>query len=165
MNVQLPMFAFTRGQEPTRLLEVLTQSAEDLLEPLSQLAPLIQDDSACTEKAKVLDPFEVLGLDPLLADVSPDATGIMSGPAWSAVFATHNLLDLLSLGTADRPEVYEGHLYNVICRARLELDLVSHAESVVRFYFHTETADLRLALVIRDEFQPHAAVIGLADDF
>ena len=165
MNVKLPKFAFTPGQEPTRLLEVLTQPAEDLLEPLDQLAPLIQGDSACAEKAKVLDPFEVLGLDPLLADVSPDATGIMSGPAWSAVFASHHLLDLLSLGTADRPEVYEGHLYNIICRARLELDLVGHPESEVRFFYHTETSDLRLALVIRDEFQPPAAVIGLADDF
>jgi hypothetical protein len=165
MNLQLPMFAFTPGQESSRLLEGVTHPAKDLLEAHGQLARLIQDDRACAEKAKALDPFEVLGLDPLLTDVSPDATGILSGAAWSAVFATYNLLDLLSLGTADGPEVYEGHLYNVIYRARLELELVGHPQRIVLFYYHTESADLRLALVIRDEFQPPAAVIGLAEDF
>ena len=169
MNVQLPMFAFTPGQEPSRLREVLTQPTEDPLEARGQPAPLVQDDSGWDdvedEVAEALDPFDVLGLDPLLADVSPDATGILSGPAWSAVFATQNLLNHLGHGIADKPEVYEQRLYDVICRAKLELDLVGHPERVVPFYYHTETTDLRLALVIRDEFQPPAAVIGLAEDF
>jgi hypothetical protein len=139
-----------------------------MLETHSQISPSVQDvgdwDNVY-ESTATLDPFEVLGIDPLLADVSPDATGILSEPAWSAVFATQNLLDHLGLGIADLPEKYEQHLYNVICRARLELDLVGHPERVVPFYYHTDTADLRLALVIRNEFQPPAAVIGLAEDF
>ena len=167
--MQLSMFPCTPGQEPSRLHKTITQPAEDPLEAIGQLAPLVQDDSGWDdvedEVAEALDPFEVLGLNPLLADVSPDATGILSEPAWSAVFATQNLLNHLSLGIADKLEVYEQRLYNVIWRAKLELDLVGHPQRIVPFYYHTETADLRLALVVRDEFQPPAAVIGLAEDF
>ncbi|HEX7568029.1 MAG TPA: hypothetical protein VF355_05625 [Anaerolineaceae bacterium] len=168
MNLQLSMFASYPGDEPPRLREILTQPAKDLLEIQGQLFPSVQDvgdwDNVY-EGTDALDPFEVLGFDPLLADVSSDATGILSEPDWSAVFATQNLLDQLRLGIADLPEMYEQHLYNVICRARLELDLVGHPERVVPFYYHTDTADLRLALVIRNEFQPPAAIIGLAEDF
>jgi hypothetical protein len=159
------MFAFTSRQEPSPLLEVLTPPPEDPPEARGQLAPLVQDDSEWVEEAEALDPFEVLGLDPLLADVSPDATGIMAEPAWSAVFATQNLLDHLGLGIADKLEVYEQRLYDVIWRAKLELDLVGHPQRLVPFYYHTDRADLCLALVVRDEFQPPAAVIGLAEDF
>jgi len=165
MNMQLPMFPCTPGQQPSRLCEVLTQPAEDPLETSGQFTQLAQNDSERAEEAEVPDPFEVLGLNPLLADVTPDATGIMSGPAWSAVFATQNLLDHLGLGIADKLDVYEQRLYDVIWQAKLELDLVGHLEPVVPFYFHTETADLHLALVIQDEFQPPTAVICLAEDF
>jgi hypothetical protein len=163
------MFPSYPGDEPSRLCEILTQPAKDLLETHGQLSPPVQDsgdwDVIYEESTDALDPFEILGLDPLLTDVSADATGILSEPAWSAVFATQNLLDHLGLGIADRLELYEQQLYNVICRARLELDLVGHPERVVPFYYHTDTSDLRLELVIRNEFQPPAAVIGLADDF
>ncbi len=168
MNMQLSMFPCTPGQEPSQLREALTQPAEDSLEIRGQLAPLVQNDSdwdVSNETEEALDPFEVLSLDPLLADVSLDATGILAEPAWSAVFATLNLLDHLNLGIADKPEVYEQRLYDAICRAKLELDLVGHPERVVPFHYHTESTDLRLALVIRDEFHPPAAVIGLAEDF
>ncbi len=163
--LQLPMFAFTPRQEPARLLEVLTPPPEAPPEVRGQPAPIVQDDSEWAEEAEALNPFDVLGLDPLLADVSPDATGIMAEPAWSAVFATQNLLDHLGLGIADKQEVYEQHLYDVIWRAKLELDLVGHPQCVVPFYYHTDRAGLRLALVVRNEFQPPAAVIGLAEDF
>jgi hypothetical protein len=169
MNLQLPMFASYPGDEPSRLCEIQTQPAKDLLKTRGQPSPPVQDvgdwEYVYEEGVDALDPFEVLGLDPLLADVSADGTGILSEPAWSAVFATQNLLDHLGLGVADLPEMYEQHLYDVICRARLELDLVGHPEHVIPFYYHTDTADLRLALVVRNEFHPPAAVIGLAEDF
>jgi hypothetical protein len=163
--MQLPMFDFNSGQGSSRSCEAISQPSEDPLAALSQPATPVPDDNHWAEADKALDPFEVLSLDPLLTDVSPDATGILSEPAWSAIFATQNLLDHLGLGLADRTEVYEQHLYNVIWRAKLELDLLDHPERVIPFYYHTETADLRLALVIQDEFQPPAAVIGLAEDF
>ncbi len=155
--VQLPMFAIPLGQKTSRSGGVPTPPLE------SQTLP--QEGWGLVEENKVLDPLDVLGLDPLLIDVSADATGIMAGPAWSAVFATQNLLDTLGFGFAAKLDVYEQHLFNVIWRARLELDLVGHPEHEVLFYYHTDRADLRLALVIRADFQPPAAVIGLVEDF
>lgn len=163
--VQLPMFAFTSEQGPSRSREAIAQPVEDLLEALGLPAMPVQDDNLPTEAAEGLDPFLVLGLDPLLADMSPEATGLLSEPAWSAIFATQNLLDHLGLGIAEKTEVYEQHLYNVIWRAKLELELCDHLECFVRFYYHTESADLRVVLVIRNEFHPPAAVIGLVEDF
>ena len=143
--------------------------AKDHLEAPGQLSPLEQAvddwDSIYEEAAIAHNPFEVLGLDPLLADLSPDATGILSEPVWSAVFATQDLVDHLGIGSADNPEVYERHLLNVICRNMLELDLFSNKEKFVPFSNHTERADLRLVLVVKNKFKPPAAVIGLAANF
>jgi hypothetical protein len=167
--VQLPMFAFTPEQGLSWLCKTLTRPPEDPLSARIQLSPPVQDDvdwdHIYEEGAHKLDPLDVLSLDPFLADVSSDATGILSGPAWTAVCATQNLLDHLGVGVADKQEVYEQQLYDVICLARLELDQVGHQEQFVPFHYHTERADMHLALVIRKEFKPPVAVIGLAEDF
>ncbi len=155
--IQLPMFTFPQGQETSRSAGVPTPPLES--------QTLLREGWELVDEDKILDPLDVLGLDPLLIDVSADATGIMAGPAWSAVFATQNLLDTLGFGFAAKLDVYEQHIFNVICRARLELDLVNHPERVIPFYYHTDRADLHLALVIRADFQPPAAVIGLVEDF
>lgn len=163
--VQLPMFDHIQAQKYIQLCAVGIRLPKDLLKVHNQPAPPIQNDSERVKKADASDPFEVLGLDPLLADVTPDATGIMAEPAWSAVFATQNLLDHLGIGIDNKSEIYEQRLYDVIWRAKLELDLVGHPERVVTFFFQIEISDLHLALVIRNEFRPPAAVLGLAVDF
>jgi hypothetical protein len=169
MNLQFSIFASYPRDEPSRLCEILTHPAKDRLETHGQLSPLDQHiddwDNIYEEAALALNPFEVLGLDPLLVDLSPDATGILSERAWSAVFATHNLLDHLGVGVADKQEVYEQQLYDVVCHARLELDLLSNKEKFVPFSNHTERADLRVVLVVRNKFRPPAAAIGLAANF
>jgi hypothetical protein len=169
MNLELSMFASYPRDETSRLCEIQTHPAKDRLETHGQLSPPDQHiddwDSIYEEAAVALNTFEVLGLDPLLADLSPDATGILSESAWSAVFATQDLLDHLGIGVADKQEVYEQQLYDVICLARLELNQVGHQEQFVPFHYHTERADMHLALVIRKEFKPPVAVIGLAEDF
>lgn len=155
--VQLLLFAHTHGQGPA-------QPGGVPIPPPESKAHL-QEEIERLEEPGVLDPFDLLGLNPLLADVSSDATGIMMEPAWSAVFATQNLLDHLGFGVADQQESYEQRLYDVICRARLELELVGPPGRLVPFYYHTDRANLRLALIVREEFLPPAAVIGLAEDF
>ena len=167
--IQLPLFAFIPGQLQERLYEEIAQLPESQIGGHSQHITLPtndgQDKSKEAEKIKTIDPTEVLGLDPLLANVSPEATGILAKPAWSAVFATQNLLDHLGHNNIEMLEAYEQHVYNIIWQARLELDLARHRGCFVPFYYHTECTDLHLALVIRNEFQPPAAVIGLAEDF
>jgi len=118
-----------------------------------------------TEEAEALDPFTALGLNPLLTDISADATGVMALPDWSAVFATQNLLDHLSFGIADRPDAFEQCLYDALCRAKLEFTLAGRSQRAVPFYYPTESEHLHLALVIHDEFRPPAAVLGLVEDF
>jgi hypothetical protein len=61
--------------------------------------------------------------------------------------------------------VYELHFNIGFCYARFELNLIDNQEKYVPFYYHTERADLFLALGIRKEFKPPAAVIGLEEDF
>jgi hypothetical protein len=167
--IQLPLFANSTGQAQSWLCEETILSQESPLQVPNQHKTSIQnggpDYNNEMQKAEILNPIEVLGIDPLLMDVSAEATGILAKPAWLAVFATRNLLDHLGLGNTNMLETYEQHIYNIIWQARLELDLVSHPEHFIPFYYHTESTDLYLALVIRNEFQPPAAVIGLAEDF
>ena len=167
--IQLPLFAFTPGQAQARLCVNTTQPPESQLESDNQHFTLPKNDgwekSIEVEKIRTLDPSDVLGLDPLLVNVSAEATGILAKPAWSAVFATRNLLDHLGHCNPEKMEAYEQHIYNIIWQARLELDLASQRGCFIPFYYHTESIDLHLALVIRNEFQPPAAVIGLAEDF
>lgn len=82
MNLQFSIFASYPRDEPSRLCEIQTHPAKDLLETYGLRSPPDQDvddwDNIYEEATIALNPFEVLDLDPLLADLSPDATGILS---------------------------------------------------------------------------------------
>jgi hypothetical protein len=165
MEVQLPLFTDIPGSMPPKACKAETQITEETAETRGLAAPPIREPEPWSETCQVLDPFELLGIDPRLADFSPDASGILSEPAWSAVFITQNLFDHLSFGIGEKSEVYEQQLFDVLCRARFDLELLCQPQRMIPFYYHTESTDLHPVFLIRDDVQPPAAVIGLAEDF